>query len=562
MRAARAALERLRPLYVLAPLALLQWSLVLGLALHAPHNGWLFFHGGDATQYWSHEWALAHGWLPQTVLGYGVPVFFAWVPLLFGETLLGGLPAIMLVQVLVLGTVALVCVYGIGSRLSGRLFGYWTALLWAIAPVAAIPLFRADYHDRYVGQILPQALGLTNLGDFPSMAVLLAAAYFAFRAIDDGRGNDAVLAGLLVGLAVGVKPANALVLPVPVVALALARRWRQIPLFAVALVPALLTLALWKERGLGHLPLLSVPEVREAAGSLGSSVPGADRLGHYLNFSRSRFDYNLGQLREFFWSRLLCEFLVVAGAYAAIRKSTPKGVYLLAWFLAIVVVKGGSPVADVKTGSFFRLTMPGFPAFLLLAASVVLLVPGWGRRVARVRLPETGPRRTRGLAAAVVLLAVLPLVVVAAASPAPPGKLARNLNTIIETPISNGLELTIQHIRDGVRIRWPKPETSSAKVFYIVYRNEGGDGCNVFPTGGARECLLQMQPLGQTDIRWLDDTPLPGTYVYRVGMAAAPTGLPSAADLMLLSPPARATVRCTTAKCRADVKKLRAVATP
>ncbi len=554
MRAASAALERVRPLYVLATLAVLQWVLVLGVALGAPHNGWLFYHGGDATEYWSHEWALSHGWLPQTVLGYGVPVLFAWVPRLFGETLLGGLPPIVLVQVLGLGTIALAATYGIAARLAGRLFGFAAALAWAVAPVAAIPLFRADFHGRYVGQFLPQALGLTNLGDFPSMVVLLAAAYFAFRTIDGGLANDAVVTGLLVGLAIGVKPANALILPVPVVALAVARRWRQIPIYAVALAPAVITLAVWKQRGGGQLPLLSMPELREAAGS---SIPGVERVGNYLDFSGARLGYNLGQLREFFWSRLLCEFLVVAGAFAAIRKSTPKGIYLVAWFLAIVVVKGGTPGADVRTTSFFRLTMPGFPAFLLLAAATVLLVPGWGRRATAMhRRAEPWPRRTPGLIAAVALLGLLPLVVVAAARPAPKGKLSRNLSTVIESPISSSLTITPVPIADGVSLRWPQPKTSGAKVFYIVYRTQRHDGC-IYPTGsGAKECILDMNFLGQTDLRRLDDTPLPGRYVYRVGMAAAPSGVAGEGDLMLLSPAAAVRVRCTTIKCERDYIRL------
>src|SRR5581483_1022994 len=100
---------------------------------------------------------------------------------------------------------------------------------------------------------------------------------------------------------------------------------------------------------------------------------------------------------------------------AAVRRAPAKGIYLIAWFCAIFVVKGGAAVADVRTTSFFRLTMPGFPAYLLLVACVVLLVPGWGRLVVARRAAGTPPTPTRGLVLAVVVLAALPLAAVAAA---------------------------------------------------------------------------------------------------------------------------------------------------
>ena len=55
-----------------------------------------------------------------------------------------------------------------------------------------------------------------------------------------------------------------------------ARRWRGSLVFAACLAPALLTLALWKYRGLGHLPLFaSAPVVREAAGGPGAPLASA-----------------------------------------------------------------------------------------------------------------------------------------------------------------------------------------------------------------------------------------------------------------------------------------------
>jgi hypothetical protein len=545
-------LERVRPLYVLAPLVVLQWLLVLGVALSATHNGWLYFQGGDGTEYWAHEWALAHGLLPNTVLGYAVPILFAWVPLVFGTSPLTGLPAIELAQTILLAPVVIASLYGLASRLAGRVFAAFAALLFVVAPVASIPLWRQDYHDRYVSQFLPQAFGLVNMGDFASVVVVVAASYFVFRALDDGRANDAVLAGLLMGTAIGVKPSNALILPVPVVVLALVRRWRQLGVYLAALAPAVVTLALWKERGLGSLPLLSAPELHEAAGT---HFVASSSLAHYFNFDLSQLRYNLGQLREFFWSRLLCEFVVVAGAFAVLRKAPVKGIYLLLWFTVFFVVKGGSHQADLRAGSFLRLTMPGLPAFVLLAAATALLVPFWGRRQAQVRPAWTPPRPTRGLVVSVALLAVLPLIVVSAARPAPAGKLARLPVARTDAPITADFHLHAVKLRDGVRLVWDGFPTAGAKGYYVVYRSLGfDDGCG-FTGIGSELCVFHMGALARTAITHVDDTPFPGHYMYRVGFAASWQAEDAdSGDVMLLSEAIAADVFCDTAKCTRDSK--------
>src|SRR3970282_2323649 len=108
-------------------------------------------------------------------------------------------PPLVIVQVLVFGPLAVLCVYGIASRIGGRLLGYWASLLWVLAPFASIPLFVDRYQERWSEQFLPQALGLTAMADFPSMVIVLAAALFVVRALSPGRVADAGLAGRLIG---------------------------------------------------------------------------------------------------------------------------------------------------------------------------------------------------------------------------------------------------------------------------------------------------------------------------------------------------------------------------
>ena len=46
-----------------------------------------------------------------------------------------------------------------------------------------IPLWRDDYHERYIEQFLPGALGLTGLADFQSMVLLLVGSVLFLRAL-------------------------------------------------------------------------------------------------------------------------------------------------------------------------------------------------------------------------------------------------------------------------------------------------------------------------------------------------------------------------------------------
>ena len=88
---------------------------------------------------------------------------------------------------LVLGPIALLCVYGIATQIGGRLLGYWASFLWVAAPFASIPLFVDRYQERWAEHFLPQALGLTAMPDFPSMVLVLAAALYVVRSLSPGR---------------------------------------------------------------------------------------------------------------------------------------------------------------------------------------------------------------------------------------------------------------------------------------------------------------------------------------------------------------------------------------
>ena len=194
----------------------------------------------------------------------------------------------------------------------------------------------------------------------------------------------------MVGFAIGVKPSNGLFVAAPVVAALLARNLRPLLPFGLALLPALLTLALWKQRGLGTLPAFAVEETRLAAGAVVAGVPGVDR---YVDLDWAHLHDNVNHLREYFWSARLLEWAPIAGAVArgaplaaARRRCSRPG------SASFLVVKGTTELSTVSSGSFFRFLMPGFPAYFLLAVSILAARPD-ARRLPPAHLAGTSPHR-------------------------------------------------------------------------------------------------------------------------------------------------------------------------
>ena len=174
----------------LAILVVGQLIATVAFALTATHNGWLYYQGGDQIWYATSGWSLGDLRIPNALVGYGWSISLAPITWLTGPTFVQSLPAIVVVNVLVMGPAALLCIYAIAGRIGGRLLGLWAALLWVVAPYLSIPLFVGRYHEKFVDQFLPQALGLTAMADYFSMVVLLMAAVFVLPARSIGaRGR-------------------------------------------------------------------------------------------------------------------------------------------------------------------------------------------------------------------------------------------------------------------------------------------------------------------------------------------------------------------------------------
>ncbi len=393
----------------LAVLLSVQVVATVALFFSVNHNGWLTYQGGDQIWLVTSGWLLGQGEIGSAFTSYGWPLLMAPLTWITGSSSIDLLPLTTILQAGILAPIATLAVYDIGARLAGRLAGLWCAAVFVAAPFVAIPFFVERYHDSWVDQLLPQALGLTQQADFPSVVAVLVAAAFTVRALEAGAHREALLAGTFAGVALAVKPANALFLAAPLVAFVLARRWRQALLFGIALAPAALALTIWKAKGLGTVPLFAQSSVSVAAG-LGDPVLAESWFQRTFDIDFETWKQNMSNLREFTWSARVIQFLPLAGALAVARRSVPVAGLLLTWLLAYVVVKGSASVATIESGSYWRLVMPALPAFALLAAAVPLLVPTFlGRMGDRLAPVPTRRPGFRGTVAAIVLFSIVPI---------------------------------------------------------------------------------------------------------------------------------------------------------
>ena len=546
-RGAGRAVDRLleRPRTVLGTLIGVQVAATLVFALFVAHNGWVYFHGGDQIWISTQGWLLGQLELPATELGYLWSFVVAPIMWATGPTYVQALPPILLLDVLVLGPIALLCVYGIAARIGGRLLGYWASFLWVIAPFVSIPLFVDRYQGRWADHFLPQALGLTAMTDYPSMVLVLVAALFVVRSLSVGRLADPVLAGLLLGAAGGLKPPNLLMGVGAALAYLVARRWRKGLAFAVAIVPSLLVLALWKERGLGRIPAFSLEETRLAAGAGFAAIDLS--LDRYLELDVDHWRTQMSELREFFWSARLAQWVPFAGLLAVIRVRRGAIAALLAgWLGAFLVVKGFSTRADIQANTFWRLLMPAWPAYLLLLASIPLLVPTFARRLGeRLRQPAAAPVSVRWVVLVLVASVAIPAVAIAASTPIQtPTKAVwqeENGEAVILTSVDDDIDVRARRVPAGQLLTWSTGRPWRTNVFYRVYRTDapGPDvACDHRDRSRAAYCVLKTDVIATTRKPvFVDRSPPPAGATYRIGVGTNWADDPEQGDIFVFSPP-------------------------
>ena len=537
-----------RPRSVLGTLIGVQIAATLVLALSVAHNGWVFFQGGDQIWLGTQGWLLGQLELAPTELGYFWSFLLMPIMWITGPTFVQALPALVLLQVLVLGPIALLCVYGIATKIGGRLLGYWASLLWVVAPFASIPLFVDRYQERWSEQFLPQALGLTAMADFPSTVIVLAAALYVVRSLSPGHLADAVFAGVLLGAAAALKPPNLLVVLGVGLGYVAARRWREGLACAVAVVPALLVLLAWKYRGLGEVPAFALGQARVAAGS--GPLLADIRLDRYFDLDFNHWKTQMDQLREFFWSARLAQWAPFAGLIAVLRVRRGAIAALLGgWLAAFLVVKGFSPRADIQANTFWRLLMPAWPAYLLLFASIPLLIPTLARRLGeRLQPSESRTIAPRWIVLGAVLSVALPAVAIAASSPSEPPTPAvfqgepGGQGSDILAPVDASVALRVEREGSATRLTCSNGTTWRAGVFYRVYRHDGPQPDTAcYRSGGvAWYCYVTGTPIATTREATFLDSSAPPNSTYRIGVGTNWVDDPEFGDVFAFSPPVSA----------------------
>jgi hypothetical protein len=350
-----------------------------------------------------------------------------------------------------------------------------------------------------------------------------------------------VFAGLLLGAAGAMKPPNLLMGFGAALAYLVARRWRGGFAFGAAIVPSLLVLALWKERGLGSLPILSLEEARLAAGS-GLTAVSID-LDRYVDLDVDHWRTQMNQLREFFWSARVAQWAPIAGLVAVLRvRRGPIAALLAGWLAAFLVVKGFSPRATIESGSFWRLLMPAWPAYLLLFASIPLLVPTLARRLGdRLRAPLSAPVAARWAVLAAVVTVLVPTTITLASSPLEGPELAvtqDDAGNFILTSVDESVALRAERTGSGTQLTWDD-EPLRANVFYRVYRAESGDvECENTDGHPAQSCYLHGTPIATVRERVYLDTEAPPGATYRIGVGTNWIDDPAFGDVFAFSPAA------------------------
>lgn len=540
-----AALETAPVAAVVGGLIVVEWLAVLALALTVRHNGWIYYQGGDQLWYFTLGRQLAEGQLWQTPVGYLWSFVLAPFAAIGGPSLVAAMPAIVLFNVLVLLPLTMLLVFGIASRVAGRAFGYWALVTWIAVPFAGILYTNAGYHQRYTELLLPQGFGLTAMADFPTMVAATAMLYFAARVLTSEASSllAAAACGVAGGMAVATKPSAAPLLFGPVLAFALARRLDAVRLFGLALAPFLFALLIWKERGLGSIPVVGQPGDGVAAGA----PLGALNLDRYFgNLSWDRLGLNIDLLREHFWSGHLVIWLFLAGLVAVGRRSWSLLALVAGGTLPFVLIKGSYPQASFEDGSLFRLLMPVFPVFVLGLASLPFLLPGVARRLDGVRAPAWQVSPRTGLAAlgvALVLSVVAPAVVMAAASTDASGAQAANVaGTEMPVPIDVDLDLRAETAGRTVQLEWDDASFAGSDVIYRIWRYGNGDGVTCADGPGAARCTIAARDVGTTREPVFQETVPPGRWTYRIAVMANWLDDPAYGDVYFTTTPLAVTL--------------------
>jgi hypothetical protein len=224
-------------------------------------------------------------------------------------------------------------------------------------------------------------------------------------------------------------------------------------------------------------------------------------------------------------------------------------------------MKASSPGGSLEEGTLLRLIMPALPALVILTATIPLLIPTVGPKIAE-RFPVRTIAlqwRSRVVVGAAVVLGLVPVVVLGALKPLQDGRAATLSSASVYVPAQHDFGLSAGVFGTFVTLRWNDETSDSARSFYTLYISPAKfkipkGSPDEFPTvtdgllcqrqsGSASQCSIEMQRLVTTrGLEYVDNRP-PGTWTYRIGVAANWRDDDQFGDTMLLSAPVTVTVR-------------------
>ena len=152
---------------------------------------------------------------------------------------------------------------------------------------------------------------------------------------------------------------------------------------------------------------------------------------------------------------------------------------------------------------------------------------------------------TIALAASVTAFAVLPLGVIAAVPRLHDGprSAVRVGNSLV--PVSSSIGLAAKAQGDVVQLSWRARSAGAASVFYRVLRTKGAGGGAACPgrlRNSPDSCQLYMDDTGSSRVTSFADRPGPGTWSYRIGVAANWLDDPTLGDIYVVSRPVSVTI--------------------
>jgi hypothetical protein len=263
-----------------------------------------------------------------------------------------------------------------------------------------------------------------------------------------------------------------------------------------------------------------------------------------VNIDFHHFARTAHELSEVLWSLRLLEFFLVAGAVGLVARARWKGLFVLGWFVAFAVIKGGVSYANVYDTSLYRFLLPAWPAWTLIIAGVVFCWPGAARRartIASAARADAAARRPgrRLLVATGLVLALGPLVLVVAVSPARKGAIVQE--NYVGAPVA-ALDFGLKAYQTDphtVRLTWDSQQTKRAKTTYAVFKAKD-DGCD-YPLPAL--CRFRMPLIGTAHAAGFSDTQAVGSVQYRVGLISGTTVQVDNPAMLLVSKPLKVTIR-------------------